>query len=71
MDDHRQLTLEQEFSQRTFADQVERMSHEQAQAFLINLHREMIARENLYRDMLKEAWGIGRDDWFADSSLSA
>lgn len=71
MNSHQHLTLEQEFNQRTFADQVQQMSREQAQTFLINLHKEMMTRENLYRDMLKDAWGIGRDDWFSDPSLSA
>jgi hypothetical protein len=71
MDTNSQLSLEQEFSHRSFADQVRRMSREQAQEFLIKFHEDMIVRENLYQDMLKNAWGIGQDDWLTDSLFSA
>jgi Phycobilisome degradation protein nblA len=71
MNTNPQLSLEQEFSHRSFADQVERMSREQAQEFLIKFHEEMMVRENLYRDMLKSSWGIGKDDWLSDSLYSA
>lgn len=65
--DHK-LSLEQEFNLKMFADQVQHMSREQAQEFLVKLYRNMVVRDNLYRDILKEAWGIGKgNDWSLDS----
>lgn len=58
--DH-QLSLEQEFNLRTFTDQVQQMSREQAQEYLITLQRTMMVRDNLYRDILKNSWGIGQE----------
>lgn len=62
-----QLSLEQEFNQRLFTDQVQQMSREQAQAVLVQLHEEMMIRENLYQEILKDAWGIEEEDWLSGS----
>lgn len=67
MDPTNQLSLEQEFDLRAFSDQVQQLSHEQTQEALLTLRRDMMIRENFYREMLKEAWGIGKDNWFGDS----
>ncbi|GAB4242241.1 MAG: hypothetical protein Kow00121_68130 [Elainellaceae cyanobacterium] len=53
-----ELTLEQQFSLRSFQDQVERMSREQAQHFLIKLYEQMMLRETMYKHFLKHQWGI-------------
>ena len=53
-----QLSLEQEFSLRSFADQVQQMSREQAQAFLIDLYEQMMIREKMYQEFLKFEWGL-------------
>ena len=58
MDQVTELTLEQSFSLRRFTDQVEQMSLEQAQAFLIEQYRQMLLRETLYQDLLKQAWQL-------------
>lgn len=50
------LTLEQEFSLRRFADQVQEMSREQAQEFLIEQYRLMMVQEKMYQDLLKHEW---------------
>jgi hypothetical protein len=60
MNQANQLTLEQEFNLRSFADQVEQMSREQAQECLIEQHRLMMVQERLYRDLLKQEWKL---DW--------
>ncbi|MCY7394113.1 MAG: NblA/ycf18 family protein [Leptolyngbyaceae cyanobacterium CAN_BIN12] len=52
------LSLEQQFSVRSFENQVERMSREQAQDFLIKLYEQMIVRENMYKHFLKHQWGL-------------
>ena len=51
-----ELSLEQEFSLRTFADQVKQMSREQAQEFLLMLYKQMMIREKTYQEMLKHQW---------------
>jgi Phycobilisome degradation protein nblA len=51
-----ELTLEQDFSLRSFADLVEQMSLEQAKEFLIEQHRLMMVRETIYRDLIKQHW---------------
>jgi hypothetical protein len=53
-----ELSLEQQFSLRSFETQVERMSHEQAQHFLIKLYEQMMLRETMYKHFLKHQWGI-------------
>lgn len=53
-----ELTLEQQFSLRSFETQVEQMSREQAQDFLVKLYEQMMLRETMYRHFLKQHWGI-------------
>jgi hypothetical protein len=53
-----QLTIEQQFSLRSFETQVERMSREQAQQFLVKLYEQMMYRETMYRGFLKHEWNI-------------
>ena len=52
------LSWEQEFNLRSFADQVQYMSREQAQEFLVNLYRQMIMKETMYKQFLKHEWGL-------------
>jgi Phycobilisome degradation protein nblA len=61
MDQDVELTLEQEFSLRSFTDQVQKMSREQAQEFLILQHKHMMIREIMYREILKQEWKLDRD----------
>jgi hypothetical protein len=56
------LSLEQQFNLRSFETQVQKMSHEQAQEFLIKLYEQMMVRENLYKEFLKHQWGMGIED---------
>ncbi|MEH2162873.1 MAG: NblA/ycf18 family protein [Nostoc sp.] len=53
-----ELSLEQEFSLRTFADVVQQMSREQAQEFLLMLYKQMIVREATYQELLKHQWEL-------------
>jgi hypothetical protein len=53
-----ELSLEQEFNLRSFADQVQKMSREQAQDFLINLHRQIILKDTIYKELLKHEWKL-------------
>ncbi|QFS52280.1 NblA/ycf18 family protein [Nostoc sphaeroides] len=56
-----ELSLEQEFSLRTFADQVKQMSREQAQEFLQMLYKQMMIRETTYQELLKHQWELDSD----------
>ncbi|WAL60144.1 NblA/ycf18 family protein [Thermocoleostomius sinensis] len=58
MDKPIELSLEQQFSLRSFQDQVANMSREQAQQFLIKLYEQMMLRETMYKHFLKHQWGI-------------
>lgn len=49
-----QLSLEQEFNLRIFADQVLTLSLEQAQDLSIELYRQMMLKDNMYEDLLKD-----------------
>jgi Phycobilisome degradation protein nblA len=55
------LTLEQEFSLRNFTDQVQQMSREQAQEFLLLQHKQMMIRERMYQEILKQEWKLDLD----------
>ncbi|URD53686.1 NblA/ycf18 family protein [Chroococcidiopsis sp. CCNUC1] len=56
-----ELTLEQEFSLRNFADQVQQMSREQAQEFLLVQYKHMMIQETTYQELLKKDWKLDRD----------
>ena len=61
MNQANELTLEQEFSIRLFADQVQGMSHKQAQDFLVEQYRLMMVQETLYQSLLKHEWKLDLD----------
>lgn len=52
------LTLEQQFSLRSFEAQVQRMTEAQAKDFLLHLYTHMMLRENMYKHLLKHEWGV-------------
>jgi Phycobilisome degradation protein nblA len=58
MNEPASLSLEQQFSLRSFETQVQQMSREQAQHFLIKLYEQMMLRETMYKEFLKHQWGI-------------
>ena len=53
------LTIEQQFSLRSFKTQVEKMSREQAQEFLVKMFEQQMIRDTMYKQMIKHEWGIG------------
>lgn len=58
MNESMQLSLEQQFSLRSFETQVQKMSREQAQDFLVKLYEQMMRRETMYKHFLKHEWGL-------------
>lgn len=58
MKDSEQLSLEQKFNLRTFANQVQTLPLEEAQGLSIELYRRMMLKDNLYQELLQDYWGI-------------
>jgi hypothetical protein len=58
MSESLELTLEQKFNLRSFETQVDKMSREQAQQFLVKLYEQMMLRETMYKHFLKQEWGL-------------
>lgn len=58
MNDSEQLSLEQEFNLKRFADLIRTLSPEQAQDLSLELYRQMMLKDNLYGELLKDYWGI-------------
>ena len=52
------LSLEQEFNLRRFATQVRTLSPEQVQDLSLELYRQMMLKDNLYGELLKDYWGL-------------
>lgn len=61
MDHTIELTLEQEFSLRSFAAQVQQMSREQAQDFLLLQYKHMMIQSTIYQEILKKDWKLDRN----------
>lgn len=53
------LSLEQEFNLKIFAERVENFTPKQAKEGLVELNRQMMIKDNLYRELLKHYMGIG------------
>jgi hypothetical protein len=53
-----ELTLEQQFSVRSFADTVRGLDREQAIDSLVQLYAQMIRQESTYKNLLRQHWGI-------------
>ena len=52
------LSLEEELQLKIFTDRVQYMSREQAQEFLIELHRQMVIKEKMYQFFIKQEWNL-------------
>lgn len=46
------LSMEQELNQRIFADRVKQLSREDAQDLLIQLHQQMLYKDNIYKELI-------------------
>ncbi|WP_413165304.1 NblA/ycf18 family protein [Capilliphycus salinus ALCB114379] len=55
------ISLEQEFQVQSFARKVETISQDEAKQLLVDLYKSTIIRENLFREIIKESWGIDKD----------
>jgi hypothetical protein len=45
------LSIEQEFNHKIFSDRVKELSREEALELLTQMHKQMMIKENLYREL--------------------
>ena len=45
------LSVEQEFNHKVFASRVKQLSREEAQELLVQMHKQMLYKENLYKEL--------------------
>ena len=45
------LSVEQKFSHKVFSDRVQSLSQEQAQDLLVQMHQQMLIKDNLYKEL--------------------
>ena len=55
MDGYAQLSLEQKFKLKVLQEQVQDLSREQAQEYLLEMFRQMMVKDNLVKQLLKNA----------------
>ena len=62
------LSMEQEFSHKIFVDRVKQLSQEDAQDLLVRMHKQMLYKDNIYkqlilnqeRDIVDSLFGAGK-----------
>ena len=55
------LSLEQQFELQVFESRIRQLSQEEAHDLLVQQQEAMMYQLTSFREMLKEAWGIGKD----------
>lgn len=58
MSEQTSLTIEQEFHLRKIADQTRALSQQQAHELIVELQRQMMIKDNLFKQIIKHEWGI-------------
>lgn len=53
MENTNQLTIEQQFKLQLFRQQAQNLSQEQAQEFLVELFRQMMVKDNVFKNLIK------------------
>ena len=46
------LSMEQEFNHRVFATRVQELSREEAQNLLVQMHKQMLYKDNIYKELI-------------------
>ncbi|MFM7425171.1 MAG: NblA/ycf18 family protein [Elainella sp.] len=55
MDLPMELSLEQQFNLKVYEDQVQELSHEEVQQFLLEVLRQLMIKDNILKHLLKQA----------------
>ena len=58
MSKQNQLSLEQEFTLKRIAHQTKALSQQQASELIVELQRQMMIKDNLYKKLIKHEWNI-------------
>lgn len=58
MSNQNHLSLEQEFNLKKIATQAQALSQQQAQELIVELQRQMMIKDNLYKQLIKQEWGL-------------
>lgn len=58
MSENNTLTIEQKFHLRKIADQTKSLSQQQAQELIVELQRQMMMKDNLFKKLMKHEWRI-------------
>ena len=58
MSNQQHLSLEQEFNLKKVATQAKALTHQQAQELVVELQRQIMIKDNLYKQLIKQEWGI-------------
>lgn len=58
MSNNNNLSLEQQFSLKRVASQAKALSPQQAQELIVELQRQIMIKDNLYKELIKHEWGI-------------
>ncbi|MGB3200032.1 MAG: NblA/ycf18 family protein [Nodosilinea sp.] len=70
MNIRQELPLEQQFELQVFEQQVQSLSQEDAQALLVQLKEAMLYQTTTFREILKDAWGIGKGPDFGQEAFA-
>ena len=55
MNETNQLSLEQQFRLQVLSEQVTNLSQEEAQEYLLEMFRQMMVKDNLFKHLIKHA----------------
>lgn len=45
------LSIEQEFNHKIFSDRVQKLSRDEAQELLVLMHKQMLYKDNIYKEL--------------------
>lgn len=55
----RELTVEQEFQIRAFETKVKNLNLKHSKQLLVELYKHSVLKEEMYKRLIKQEWGIG------------
>ncbi|MDJ0898697.1 MAG: NblA/ycf18 family protein [Xenococcus sp. MO_188.B8] len=55
MNGKNQLSLEQQFRLQVLSEQIQNLSQEEAQEYLLEMFRQMMVKDNLFKHLIKHA----------------
>ena len=62
------LSIEQELNHRIFSDRVQQLDRQEAQQLLVELHKQMLYKENIYKELFLNQEKDIVDTLFSDAA---